>query len=162
MTTSRSTLIMRVSLGAVGVLAMLYGLKLLYDKPSNVNNPTGVLKWAIGSDIVADGLVMPAIAVIGFVLTKLVKPRARRYVQGALIAAAMVTLIAIPLIHRRGQAQPGQALLMQDYKGHLFLLLGLIAAAAIALYAFRVLRDVRQPTSTANVRPPSDHDSSSE
>ncbi len=154
-----STMIMRIGIGAVGVAGMLYGLKLLYDKPSNVNNPFGVLKWAIGSDIVVDGMIMPVIAAIGFVLTKTVKPRARRFVQGALVSAAMVTLIAIPLIHRRGQSQPGQALLEQDYKSHLFVLLGLIAAAAVAAYAFRFVRD-RQQTSVANVRPSIDHDSS--
>jgi hypothetical protein len=150
---------LRVGLGAVGVAGMLYGLKLLYDKPSNVNNPTGVLKWAIGSDIVADGVIMPAIALVGFLLTRLVKPRARRYVQGALIVAAMVTLIAIPLIHRRGTGAPGQALLVQNYQAHLFLILGLIAAAAVGLYALNV---VRQHTSVTKVRPSSDHDSATE
>jgi hypothetical protein len=160
MTTNRTTLGFRIGLGAIGVAGMLYGLKLLYDKPSNVNNPVGVLKWAIGSDIVIDGLLMPAIAVLGVVLTKLVTPRARRFVQGALIAGAMVTLIAIPLIHRRGLSAPGQSLLLQDYQAHLFLLLGLIAAATVGLYALRVVRDIRQPTSSANVRPPLDQDSS--
>jgi hypothetical protein len=152
-------MIMRISLGGVGVVAMLYGLKRLYAKPDNVNNPFGVLKWAVGSDIAVDGVLMPVIAVIGFVLTKLVAPRARRYVQGGLIAAAMVTLIAIPLIHRRGQAQPGQALLTQDYASHLFTLLGLIAAATVAAYAVRFTRDLRQQASVANTRPPEDHDS---
>ena len=162
MSTNRGTMIMRVALGAVGVVAMLYGLKLLYDKPSKVNNPAGVLKWAIASDIVVDGVIIPVIAVIGFLLTKLVKPRARRYVQGGLIAAAMVTLIAIPLIHRQGQSAPGQALLEQDYKSHLYLLLGLIAAVTVGVYALRVARDARQPTSDTNVRPPANHDSSNE
>ncbi len=108
-----------------------------------------------------DGVLMPVIAIIGFVLTMLVAPRARRYVQGGLIAAAMVTLIAIPLIHRQGQAQPGQALLTQDYAAHLFTLLGLIAAATVIAYAIRFTRDARQQASVANTRPPEDHDSAS-
>lgn len=162
MTPGRGTMIMRIGLGAVGVLGMAYGLKLLYDKPSNVNNPVGVLKWAIASDIVVDGLIIPVIIVIGVVLTKVVQPRARRFVQGGLIAAAMVTLIAVPLIHRQGKSAPGQALLVQDYRSHLYLLLGLIAAATVAVYLLNVVHGLTQRMSATNVRPPEDQISPTE
>lgn len=157
----RAILAVRIALGALGVAAMLYGLKLLYAKPDAVNNPFGVLKWAIASDIAVDGLLMPLIALTGFALTKLVPSRARKFVQGGLVATAMVTLIAIPLIHRRGKAEPGQALLVQDYTSHLFVLVGIIAAGTVAAYAWRFVRDNGQRAKATNTRPSSDQDSSS-
>ena len=96
---------------------------------------------------------------VGFVLAKVVPARARRFVQGGLIAAVGVTLVALPLIHRRGQAQPGQALLLQNYQLNLAILLGVIAAATALLYLARVARDVRDVRlRTGGHAPPSSSD----
>lgn len=152
----------RLALGAVGVLGIGYGAKLLFSK-EQVNRPWEVIKWAIGADIVTDGLLIPGAILIGWLVSKTVRPRARRYLQGALIVGASVTIVAIPLIHRRNDAQPGQGLLRQNYAANLAILLGLIAAAALALYVLRVARDHAGPRPrVAKVRPPDDHDSSSE
>jgi hypothetical protein len=100
---------------------------------------------------------------IGWLLTKTVRPRARRYLQGALIVGASVTIVAIPLIRRRNDAQPGQGLLQQNYAANLAILLGLIASASLAVYVIRVARDhAAVRPSAAKVRPPDDHDSSIE
>jgi hypothetical protein len=94
------------------------------------------------------------------------RPRARRYVQGALVAIGLVTIVAIPLIYRHDKSQPGQALLIQNYVGHLAAIGGLIAAAAATAYAVRVLRDragaPAQLSSATNVRPPEDQISPTE
>ena len=50
-------------------------------------------------------------------------------------------LVALPLIHRRGQAQPGQALLLQNYQLNLAILLGVIAGVTAIAYVTRVIRD---------------------
>jgi hypothetical protein len=144
MTAARPTRpsITRVALGALALASIGYGLSLLFQQPK-VNRPFEVIKWAIGSDVVVDGLLIPASIAVGFVLTKVVPARARRYLQGGLIAAIGVTLIALPLIHRRGQAQPGQALLLQNYEVNLAVLLGIIAAATSLAYIARVIQDQR-------------------
>jgi hypothetical protein len=144
MTTARPNRpsILRVALGALALASIGYGLSLLFQQPK-VNRPFEVIKWAIGSDIVVDGLLIPASIAVGFVLTKVVPARVRRYLQGGLIAALGITLIALPLIHRRGQAQPGQALLLQNYALNLAVLLGIIAAATTVAYVARVIRDQR-------------------
>lgn len=147
MTTARPNRpsILRIALGALALSSIGYGLSLLFAKPK-VNRPFEVIKWAIASDIVVDGLLIPASIVVGFVLTKVVPGRARRFVQGGLIAAVGVTLVALPLIHRRGQAQSGQALLLQNYELNLFILLGVIAAATALAYIARVVQDQRRIT----------------
>jgi hypothetical protein len=133
----------RLALGALALASIGYGLSLLFQQP-RVNRPFEVIKWAIGSDIVVDGLLIPASIAAGFVLTKVLPGRVRRFVQGGLIAAVGVTLVALPLIHRRGQAQPGQALLLQNYQLNLAVLLGVIAAATAIAYLARASHDARK------------------
>jgi hypothetical protein len=77
------------------------------------------------------------------VLALTVRPRARRYVQGFLIVAAVVTVVAVPLVIREGKAQPGQALLTQDYLSHLIWVLAAVAGLCLLAYVVRVVRDHR-------------------
>jgi hypothetical protein len=149
----------RLGLGAIGVLGILYGAKLLFDK-YDVNQPFQVMKWAIGADVVVDGILLPLTIGVGWLLTKFVRPRARRYIQGSLIVMGVVTLVSLPLIHRRGKSAPGQALLQQNYALNLVILLGVIAGATLMVYVARVMRDQR--ASAANVRPAQDQTSSTE
>jgi len=141
----------RLALGALGLAAIGYGVSLLFEKPK-VNRPFEVIKWAIGSDIVVDGILIPAAIALGWVISRTVPGRARRYLQGGLIAAVGVTLVSLPLIHRRGKAQPGQALLLQNYQVNLAVLLGVIAAGTVLLYLWRVVRDMREDA--PGVEPP--------
>ena len=69
--------------------------------------------------------------------------RGRRFVQAGLIVAAMVTVVAIPLILRQGTQPPAKALLLQNYAANLTLLLGLVAGVTLVAYAVRVARDRR-------------------
>jgi len=87
-----------------------------------------------------DGVIAPLTAGVGVVVTR-VPPRARRYVQGVLIAGALITVIAIPLIRRRNTQPAVKAILLRDYAGNLALLLGLIVAVGVVLYLARVFRD---------------------
>ena len=67
-------------------------------------------------------------------------PRGRRYLQAGLIMAAMVTVLAVPMIYRRGSQPASKALLDQNFGGNLTLLLGVIAGATLLAYAIRVAR----------------------
>ena len=72
-------------------------------------------------------------------------PRARRYAQAGLIAAGLVTVVAIPMILQQGAHPASKALLRQNFGGNLTLLLGIVAAVSLLLYAVRVARDGRRP-----------------
>ena len=92
--------------------------------------------------VLHDFVVAPLTVGTGVLLSR-VPPRARRYLQGALIVGALVTVIALPLIHRRDTQPAIKAILLRDYAGNLALLLGLTAAVAVLLYVARVVRDGR-------------------
>jgi hypothetical protein len=74
-----------------------------------------------------------------------VPDRGRRFLQVGLILAAMVSVVAIWLIARRGTQPPAKAQLLQNYGVNLLLLLGIIAAVTLIAYAVRVARDRTAP-----------------
>jgi hypothetical protein len=153
----------RVLIGAAGVLLGLFGVfRLLTQIPSD--DLLVLFVWLLGALVIHDGLLSPLVVGVGALVTRFVPPRARGVLQGALVVAAAVTVIALPLIHREGSQPPVKAILRQDYAANLGVLIGLIAAGAVLLYAVRVLRDRQrdpQRASSANERPPADHTSPS-
>jgi hypothetical protein len=130
----------RLALGTLGVLVLLYGVRNLL-----VHVPTRDLGWLAGwlvaAVVIQHGLVSPAVIAVGALLRRLVPDRGRRYLQVALLIAAPVTVIALPLIYRQGSQPPSKALLLQNYPGNLGLLLGLVGALCLIGYAVRVARD---------------------
>ena len=119
---------------AFGAFRLLTGLEL--------GDLVALSLWLVVALVVHDVVIAPLTVGTGVLLTR-VPARGRRYLQGALIVAALVTVIALPLIYRRGTQPEAKAILLRDYAGNLALLLGLIAAVALALYAARVLREQR-------------------
>ena len=101
--------------------------------------------WLLVAVALHDGVIAPLTVGVGVTLTR-VPPRVRRYVQGALVAGALITVVAIPLIDRKGTQPAVKAILLRDYAGNLALLLGLTAGVAVVLYVARVLRDRRSST----------------
>lgn len=132
----------RYALVAVGVLLLLYGgVQLVADVPGEL---PGLLLWMVGIVVIHDGLVSPLAVGVGWLLSRTASPRGRRYVQASLVAGALVTVIAVPLIARRGTQPPAKALLLQDYGAHLAILLVLIAALNLAAYLVTTARDRRE------------------
>lgn len=129
----------RVALCVSGGLLLAFGVLRLVTK-LDTSDLVALLLWLVVAVAVHDAVVAPLTVGVGVVLTR-VPPRARRYVQGGLLVAAMLTVVAVPLIHRQGTQPAAKALLLRDYAGNLALLLGLVAAVALLLYAGRVLRD---------------------
>jgi hypothetical protein len=145
---------LRIALAAVGVLLGLFGAFRLLTQIST-SDLIYLAGWLVGAVVIHDGILAPTVAATGAVITRFVPPRARRYVQGALVVAALVTVIALPLIHRENSQPVVKAILRQNYAGNLAVLLGIIAGAALVLYAVRVIRD-RQRSSITNERPAGD------
>jgi hypothetical protein len=128
----------RIALGVSGVLLLTFGVFRLVT-----NLDTGdffaLVLWLAAAVALHDGLIAPITVGTGVALTR-VPPRARRYLQGALIVGGLITVIAIPLIARRGTQPESKAILLRDYAANLSLLLGMTVAVALVLYALRVLR----------------------
>jgi hypothetical protein len=131
----------RIVLGVAGGLLIGFGA---FRLATNLDRADllALALWLAVAVAVHDLVIAPLTVGTGVLLTR-VPTRARRYLQGALIAAALVTVVAIPLIARRGTQTEAKALLLRNYAGNLAILCGLIAAVAIGLYLARTLHDRR-------------------
>ena len=131
----------RIALGLAGVLLLTFGVyRLVTELDAGDLLVLGV--WLVAAVAIHDGLIAPITVGTGVALTY-VPPRSRRYLQGALLVGALITVIAIPLIGRQGTQPEAKAILLRDYGANLALLLGMSAAVALVLYALRVLREHR-------------------
>jgi hypothetical protein len=135
----------RLVLGLVGVGLGLYGIGRLFSSvPWSSLVLVGV--WLVLALVIHDGLLSPAVVAVTVLLGR-IPPRGRRYLQFGLIVAALVTVIALPMISQQQRQPPSKALLQQDYQVNLMILLAIIAAGSLAAYAVRVARD-RKPKPT--------------
>ena len=132
----------RIALSVAGALLLTFGVFRLVTKLDTADLLVLGL-WLAAAVVLHDGFIAPITVGSGVALTR-APPRARRYLQGALIVGALITVIAVPLIARQGTQPASKAILLRDYAGNLSLLLGLTAAAALLLYVLRVLRSHRQ------------------
>ena len=139
----------RIVLAVVGIGTGTYGISQLLTQ---IPRQTLMLLalWLIAALIIHLGLLSPAIVGVGAALRRYVPDRGRRYLQFGLIMAAMVTVIAVPLIYRAHTQPPAKALLLQDFGINLTVLLAAIGSGTLIAYAVRVARDRSLP----NRKPP--------
>jgi hypothetical protein len=128
----------RIALIVSGALLACFGAFRLLTQLDH-SDLVALVVWLVVAVVLHDLVIAPATVGTGVLLTR-VPPRARRYVQAALIAGAMVTVIAIPLIAREGTQPSVKATLQRNYVANLALLLGLVIAMAVILYLFRAWR----------------------
>jgi cytochrome c oxidase assembly factor CtaG len=137
----------RLVIGAAGVLLGLFGVYRLVTEIPTANLKV-LLLWLLAALVIHDGLLSPVVVAVGWAVARIVPARARRYLQAGLVTAGLVTVVAVPLIYRQDTQPAAKAILRQDYGGNLTLLLGIIAAASLLLYAAHVAR-FRRPDTTS-------------
>lgn len=134
----------RITFATAGILLGLFGAFRLLTQVS-FGNLLVLALWLIGAVVVHDGILSPTVVGIGVLLHRIVPVRARRYIQGGLIAGGLITVVAVPLILRSGSGEPqAKAILQQNFTLNLTVLLAVVAAVSLVLYAVRVARD-REP-----------------
>ena len=137
----------RIGLAVTGIVLVLYGAgRILFSVPPPLLVLLGA--WLVGALLIQHGVVSPLVVAVGWWLRRTVPDRGRRFLQAGLVVAALVTVIALPLIVRQGSQPPAKALLLTDYGAAWLLLLGLVAGVTLTAYAVRVTRD-RSPRTPA-------------
>lgn len=137
----------RLLLGAVGAGTMLYGIERLWLS-HEAGDPVRVVEWLAGAVILHDFGIAPFVVIVGFLLTRAVPGWARGIVQGALLVAGTVLVIAIPLIVKPVPSIP--TVLPLDYRRNLAIVLGAIVVGAALLIA---LRGIRRHVAAAAAQP---------
>lgn len=145
----------RIALGALGVLGILFGgIKLLLDHDKS--DPIQLAIWLGASAAINDAVLVPLVGVVGIAVARFVPRRARPYVQGGLVAAALTTAVALPLIYRRDTQPAAKVLVQQNYLAHLALIVAGIVIVTTGLIIASYLKAGR---SAENRRSPQDHSS---
>lgn len=130
----------RIVLAAAGLALVLFGAyRMLTAIP--FHNVVFVALWLVAALVIHDGILSPLVVTVGWVLRRVVPDRARRYLQAALIISGLVTVIAVPMIYLRGSQPAVKAILLRDYWANLTVIIGVVAVAALVLYAVQVARD---------------------
>ncbi|MFE9634697.1 hypothetical protein [Streptomyces sp. NPDC006463] len=126
---------MRTAVGAVGAALLGYGVLLLFDGGQYLD----VAIWLAGAVALHDGIVAPLVLAVGLLLARV---RASRTVRAALIVAASLTLVALPVLLRPGTPD-NPSVLPLDYPRNWSLALVAVAVLAALLHVTRWLRGRR-------------------
>lgn len=122
---------------ALGAYALLTGV----DSSSYPN----IVIWLAAGVIAHDVILVPALTILGIALTKLLPASVRPIVQGSLIVAGVLTLIAIPVIIGGGKNPSNPSLLPLDYSRNLIIILICVGLACGFLIALKLIRGRKRP-----------------
>ena len=138
---SRSVRSGRVALVVLGVAALSFGLQQLLTG-GNSTRLTSSLPWLIGVLVVHDGVLAPAAALAGWMLTRVARGRWARAVPavgvGAYLAVVLV-LLALPALLSPGVTD-NRTVLPRDYRTGLGILLAADLAITVVLASVAVRR----------------------
>lgn len=124
---------------AVGGGIATFGLiGLLHNEEQT--RPGNLVKYVAGSVIAHDGLLAPAVLVLGFVLSRLLPAAVRGGVQGTLAVCGIVALMSIPVLRHDGRRPDNPSLLPHDYTENLLIVLAVILVAGLTLTAVTAVR----------------------
>jgi hypothetical protein len=85
-------------------------------------------------------LALPLTLAVGWLIGKLVPVVARPVVQGAVLATALITLIALPSVLGHGRDATMPSALPRDYATGLWIVLACVWAVALSLIVVRIVR----------------------
>ncbi len=121
-----------MALVALGVAAMVYGAVNLIRSSTGQHLPE-LAKWFVGVLVVHDLVIVPLVAVLALLLGRVVPAAVRPIVQGALLVAAVIGVIATPVILRAHAAKAGPSVLPRDYVRGTELLLACVFVLAVVV-----------------------------
>ena len=133
----------RALFAIAGLAALAWGAWLAWDfATSSTRDGVQALAWFVGGPVLHDGLIAPAVGVIGLAIARYLPRPARAPVAIGLVATAVLTVLAIPLLWRPFGVPDNPGLHDVDYAPRLALALGacwllvLLAALATKLPVF--------------------------
>jgi hypothetical protein len=107
---------------------------------SSDTHPRSLAIWLVGSLLVHDLAIAPAVFVIGRVLRRKVADRFRAALQAVLYLSAVLVVVSIPVIGRFGARRDNPTLLPRDATTGLIVALALIWIGAALLFLVARLR----------------------
>jgi hypothetical protein len=123
--------VVRYGTGGLGLAAVFYGLRGLVTGGVATNWPQPAV-WLLLGVLAHDLLLVPVVAAVGWVLARVVPGASRGVVQGGLLVAAVITLVALPALSGKGDPR-NPSLTPLDYPRNWLLVLGGLAVVTTGL-----------------------------
>jgi hypothetical protein len=133
----------RCLLALCGLAVIAYGVDGLLTM-RGATNPPQAARWLVGGILVHDLVAFPVAALIGFLLTRLLKAPYRAVLQGALLVSAAVTLSTFPLWRGYGRSAGNPSVDPLPYGRNLAIVLGAVWAGAAGVLVVRAVRARRR------------------
>jgi hypothetical protein len=122
---------------------LAYGVKGLLGAP-RATHPPQAARWLLGGLLAHDLLIFPVTALVGLLLTRLIKAPYRAVVQGALLVSGAVMLASLPLWRGYGGPADNATVDPLPYGRNLLIVLGAVWAGAAIIIAVRATHLRRQ------------------
>ena len=119
----------RVAIGALGVLAGLYGGWLVLSRGHDLLN-LGL--WLAAGVVLHDGVLALVVLAVGTVAVRLLPGPAKAPAVVGFVVLGSVTLLAVPVLGRFGARSDNPTLLDRDYTVGWLVLAGLVLVAIVA------------------------------
>jgi hypothetical protein len=144
----------RILLATTGLALLAYGAVLAWEfGTSRTVNAVQGIAWFVGGPLVHDGLVAPAVGLVGLLLTRTVTPPWRTPVTVGLVLTAVLALLAVPLLWRPFGVVTNPGLHDRNYGAGLAITLGVVwLAVAVTGLAATASRSRRASAETDKVR----------
>jgi hypothetical protein len=127
----------RVSLGAVGVAAGLYGGWLLLSRGHDLLD---LMLWLVAGVVLHDGVLAVAVLALAAVALRFLPRSARAPAVVGFVVLGSATLFAVPVLGRFGARADNPTLLDRNYWAGWLVLAGLTLAAVVAASFVRARR----------------------
>lgn len=123
----------------IGWAVIAYALDGLLSESGS--HPLGIFRLLVGLNVVNDALVLPAATFVGLLVSRLVPRWAVRAVQAGLIATAVLSVYAYPLVASYGKTlRAGPSRLPWNYAHNLGVVLAVVWGACALMAAVSWLR----------------------
>ena len=132
-TTSRRGLLVGLALGLPVIAYGLWGVLVDADR----THPTELARWVVGSALVADLLLVPALIVVGAGARRATPRSWWPTVRTALMVTGSLALVAWPFVREYGRDPANPSLLPRNYAGGLAAAVAVVWAVAAAVLAGR-------------------------
>ena len=119
----------RVALGALGVLAGLYGGWLVLSRGHDLLN---LVLWLAGGVVLHDGVLALVVLAAGAAAVRVLPRPAKAPAVVGFVVLGSVTLLAVPVLGRFGARSDNPSLLDRDYTVGWLVLAGLVVVCVVA------------------------------
>lgn len=156
MTGRRIDLLLRGVLIGGGLAAALFGVLHLLDRPPE--EIVSAALWFLVPPVLSDLVLLPAIALVGWVMTRTLAPWMRLPVQVAGILCGGLLVVAAPFLGRPGLRPDNATLLDRNYVAGYLVYVAVIVVGSAGWALWRRRRAVGVSTSTQQISGESVHD----